>query len=850
MTEPRLLYACNEFALFDNQVDQGEFTAMADANGLYSNYFTETTDLGFKFSLGGRDNELGYGIDHQVVMEPVDGRVDLPVIPFGHLEPIRNGQQNSGFSALPPHTRVRFRLDLNGVLAAIWRDGGYRTPTGDWVTASDLERVEVCGNKPPLNWNFGKNGPNAPVRLTDDDGDGIYEAEVVFHVVEMQEGMRVLHLPESGPHFRFNCESPLPEAIHRLALHELTLNEREDGAWNTGAHWDGVWTRDAAYAIWLSLGLADPERSKACLRARVHAGRVLQDTGTGGSWPVSTDRIVWSVAAWEVYLACGERSWLEEIYPLTVSMLEEADAVALNEEGLYRGETSFLDWRQQSYPKWMTPSDIFESTGLSTNVLYYLGWTLRAEMEAVLGYDPQFAKARAGSLEARIRKAFWHGNTSLLGQFRYGRPWQTLSQRPDSLALALAALGGIVKGSEAESVLRTTPATPYGIPCFSPFIPDEPAYHNRGIWPFVQAYWNWALARHGSEAMLVEALAAFWRPAALFMTHKENFRADNGMDRPTEVNSDRQLWSVAGALSIPVRVLAGIHLLPEGIQLQPAVPLFLEGGFSFTIDIRSTRWRFRFFGNGRTIREVTLNGQVHTGLLPYDSGNEALVQVFLDNEAFGDQMTPALVREFSLPTPVIREEGGYLRWQAPAGVRSTRVYRNGLPWIETQGEVVEVKDCPKGSVFQAMFMGEGNVSSFLCEPVWLGGFSPEITWTPAEGPFFLGPAQPVFSCEVEVPKDGTYWLFVDYANGQGDIPNGDRCGLRLLYVNEKRMGAVAFPHRQAGNWNVHGPSSLIKVELQSGKNRLELKTDPVAAPAHPNENLIRVFGLACWRSSD
>ena len=31
-------------------------------------------------------------------------------------------------------------------------------------------------------------------------------------------------------------------------------------------------------------------------------GRIVQDTGSGGAWPVSTDRMVWLLAAWEVYI--------------------------------------------------------------------------------------------------------------------------------------------------------------------------------------------------------------------------------------------------------------------------------------------------------------------------------------------------------------------------------------------------------------------------------------------------------------------------------------------------------------------------------------------------------------------
>jgi len=39
--------------------------------------------------------------------------------------------------------------------------------------------------------------------------------------------------------------------------------------------------------------------------------------------------------------------------------------------GLVKGESSFLDWREQTYPKWMQPADIYESENLGTNAVHY-----------------------------------------------------------------------------------------------------------------------------------------------------------------------------------------------------------------------------------------------------------------------------------------------------------------------------------------------------------------------------------------------------------------------------------------------------------------------------------------------
>ena len=53
------------------------------------------------------------------------------------------------------------------------------------------------------------------------------------------------------------------------------------------------------------------------------AGFPACPTGTGGSWPVSTDRIIWAVAAWELYKVTGDGKWLDAIYPYIKQSVED-----------------------------------------------------------------------------------------------------------------------------------------------------------------------------------------------------------------------------------------------------------------------------------------------------------------------------------------------------------------------------------------------------------------------------------------------------------------------------------------------------------------------------------------------
>ncbi|UUZ52876.1 hypothetical protein LP419_27435 [Massilia sp. H-1] len=82
----------------------------------------------------------------------------------------------------------------------------------------------------------------------------------------------------------------------------------------TGEKWHYVWTRDLSYAADLGLALLDPQRVRNSLDFKLSGWRsgvrpqqqaagsadglqIIQDTGSGGSWPVSTDRVTWAFGA-------------------------------------------------------------------------------------------------------------------------------------------------------------------------------------------------------------------------------------------------------------------------------------------------------------------------------------------------------------------------------------------------------------------------------------------------------------------------------------------------------------------------------------------------------------------------
>ena len=172
---------------------------------------------------------------------------------------------------------------------------------------------------------------------------------------------------------QYKADNVLENALYNMTLEESILAIEPDSTFRTGIFWGGVWTRDVSYSILHSLAQLHPQVSKNSLLAKVNANnRIIQDTGTGGAWPCSTDRVTWVLAAWEIYKVTGDKEWLDRIYPIIRNTVEDDIVVAFDPKTqLMRGETSYMDWREQEYPIWAQPADIFNGESLITSAVHY-----------------------------------------------------------------------------------------------------------------------------------------------------------------------------------------------------------------------------------------------------------------------------------------------------------------------------------------------------------------------------------------------------------------------------------------------------------------------------------------------
>lgn len=688
---------------------------------------------------------------------------------------------------------------------------------------------------------------NEAFRLTDrrlEEKDGTV-AELLSPgrlVIGCQGWCREIDIPAPAtgePGYRGNI--PVLTALYNLALHELKGIANAAGQLRAGASWEGVWTRDVAYAAALGGALAAPQEIRASLEARVRDGLVVQDTGTGGGWPVSTDRVVWAIGAWSLYCSSGDRGWLEYSARVLEATFAQDDAVLRRPLGLYPGETSFIDWREQSYPDWMTTADIGAGYALGTNVLHYAARNILARMYHVLGQPgkEELHAAAATELAQSIGHRFWNRATHSFSMVVTDDGCS--DDRTDALATALAVISGIA-GEYAQQAMNALPRSPFGTPVFAPYKRNIPqSYHNRAVWPFVEAFVLLAHAELLDTAGLQRSFACLLRAAMAFGSNKENFNAATGAAGDTVQNSDSQLWSICGMLGAFYYGLFGINYDHGNLVLSPCVPKSFEGSHWLTgLHIRDMVLHVHINGYGTEVASCFVNGQPGPPVIPLDKAGNVQIELELIPDDIADlgHSAPAYpVAREDLPEPQWDSPGsGELRWHPVAGANSYCVYANGRALTVTAQCRHAIPPCTCGcDSYRIQAIGPEAVSC-LSSPFenvapgarhWLQphriGEEAEYIVRHHQAWLDTRPCTSRLDYERICLAAGTYRLRFLYSNACASKRDGDTCALRELQVDGGGVGIILFPHNtEAGQWEHYTLSAPITLTLPEGLHTFSL----------------------------
>ena len=665
---------------------------------------------------------------------------------------------------------------------------------------------------------------------------------------------------------RLTTPNKLHTAIFNMGLDEMVNAVEPDTTLRTGREWPGVWTRDVSYSIILAMAALQPEASRISLEHKISPrGRIVQDTGSGGAWPVSSDRQIWGVAAFEVYKTTGDKDWLRKIYPVMKNSLEDDYKTIYDKEtGLVHGETSFIDWREQSYPRWMQTADIYQSEALGTSVVHAQAWRTLAEIARLLGEgnEARIYDKRADDLADAINRRLWMDDKGYYAMYLYGRDNLIVNPRAETLGEALAVLYDVASPQRAKAVTENNPTTPFGTAIFYPQIADQPPYHNNALWPWVAAYWGLANAKAGNEEGVVQAIGSIFRPAALFATNKENFVLDNG-DIATELNSSNMLWCLSGNLAMTMKVLFGIDYGVDGISFHPFVPKALAAERRLDgLKYRDAVFNIAISGYGLQIAEFYLNGKKHKPCIPATvKGVNDIRIVMADNEIAPMKVNETVNAKAPL-TPVARLShyplfaaenvpvNNRLEWNPIEYIDHYVVLRNGKPVATTRRTSWPATIAGE---YQVVGVDSDGIESFASQPL----SNADVVYAEfadkkrtIESPEALNlPAAPVegwegggfaevdhgsdAGTEVEIPADGWYSVSVRYANGNGPVNTENRCAIRTLTIDGSPAGTIVMPQRGAGNWSDWGESNSVEVFLPAGRHSVGV----VFLPENENMNL-------------
>jgi len=644
------------------------------------------------------------------------------------------------------------------------------------------------------------------------------------------DGGYVLHaggqdVPIAAQAMRSDTGSVLFDALFALAQQEMDANRVDairdpafdDGrpvpceCFQTGARWPYVWTRDMSFAADLALGRVDPVRTRQSLRFKLSPARdgrtpglfVAQDTGSGGSWPISSDRVVWFLGARGLL---DDPAFAEQVWQaLQGTLAQDRQYVFDAGAGLYRGETSFLDWREQTYPGW-TAADvrfIGESYALSTNVLHYQALRLAEQMAHQRGdAGAQRYGQWADALRTQIDRRFWREDA---GQYMsYIGPAGRRDQdgahdllpvaKYDLLGIALGVLADVFPPAHARRALANYPATAAGSPVVWPQQADQPIYHNRAIWPFVSAYALRAARRLDDAPRIALEIESILRGAALAGSNMENYEmlsqavhVEDGKLSGPVVNSQRQLWSVAGYLAM---VREGVFGIEADGRVAPKLPAALVPrlfGARERITLDEGGRRYVLVRPAQLDGDLLVAGDVRTG------DRETIVQLVARRSEARPPPQPA--ERFAPATPaaprVTPHEGAWTV-AVPAG---HVLWRDG---VAQPAGTTRLTLAPGEASCLRLTHRQGALASLPSAETCIGA----NTQLPGAGDWRWTP-----------PRAGYWRARLRYENPHGPINTGVTAAVKQLLVRcegqaDQRV-AVTMPHSI-------GPQDSTLVEFQAG----------------------------------
>lgn len=647
--------------------------------------------------------------------------------------------------------------------------------------------------------------------------------------------------------------SPLAAAVYNLSLEEAVKSIHTDSygkVFYTGTSWQKVWTRDTALSNLYSLAWVFPEISYNCEREKIKTSQGVsvfeQDTGTGGSYPVSTDKIITMLSVWETYLADGNKEHLSYFYDICNNTIMQDMNVAYDSDaGLFRGETCGLDWRDQTYPDWTSEtydsglSAIAQSKTASVNAIYCRVLEIMSKSARVLGKgaaaEQSWAKM-AQDLKAKVSDRLWNESMGLYSSWEYPEYMgSVLAEKTDVLGNGFALWFDIGSDAQLTQICENSPLVAYGADTVYPQKQGKlhnanKIYHNFGVWPGWDSILMVGAAYHNNKALAEEIFNSNVRGAAVSLTNKEviNYRTGEG------VESDQQLWSIAGTLAGYYRVMFGMNYDEDGIRFNPYIPGWMQGPFELSnFKYRNATLTVKLSGEGDKVKSFKVDGvqkDIADYVFPVTQTGSHTIEIVMEQSGTTYKINKSEDNLVVCPEmPTMTYSGGKLRWSTKSGL--TYKLWTGKKYVDVSGGSYTVDTSVYGC-YSLMAVSADGVCSELSQPIVV---SPERIKIEAENGSVSATSlissgyvidkrsrSANLTLSVTVNKKGKYLLSGIY-NNPGDANSGISCGIRSVYVDGVDKGSLVFPEVYSNHTNQ--TSTHLSLDLDKGTHTVKIFYD-------------------------
>ena len=812
---PHDVIACNDvFSVSGDSVVEGIYRAYApDRHSIVSNYvdtlsWQGSSPIAFRLAFNMRDNEMAWGLFHYI-----DAAADTVTVTACVPDTIAR----YAVHAVSPDWHCTLRVDLRQMLSDFSSKGVWVTAKGDSIFSDEFNGVWVIGTVKPLSWDLLPLARNNRLKLRPSEREGFYELDINFAPTDYVRACQFTGWKGSGENKTFpkvHTADVLADALYNMAVE--TIDRADFSLMNLS---------ELSLASLLVLAEAKPELCMQLLRSKVEGGMICQDLNGRFTFPVVNDRLIWACAAWQVYLATGNRRWLKYAHKVILATVEQIEQVSLCQTmHLVHGCDSYSSPELQ-YPRWMQPTDYYESLRLSTNAIYARCLYVLSLIDEELFLDSEQHYLAYKRVKDSINQTMWNESLGRYSSFLIDEVFARQSNVSCNLAQAACVLFDIADDDRATTLVARTPFYLTGIPTIYPSRHSAPMGNQAA---FVQGLWNLAAAHADNQMALRYGLAALYRWAAF-----------NGFGSAA-ASPQHNLLAACAVAAMSLKITAGITLSPEGIEFNPCVPDCFAGSKTISgIRYRGATFNLTIVGTGSAIKSFVVDGKPqNTNFLHSDVTGEHNITITLEAPA-----QPA-TQHVNISQPAICPFTPELQWTGDSArivnFNSNLTYsvvinnRSFAGVHEVFSVPVEEENKPL-SIIHVVARG-GGIESQPSQPREFVSPNALTTYPLARFanagskllPAHLSKQVVEFSAdginEITISafaqRAGYYYLDVLYSCGAASVSITPMC---QVWVNTHRQDVLVLPVLGANQWRTFGYSNRIKVALLAGKNTIRLQ---------------------------